>query len=139
MIGPAGLLGGIKHSFDIGGAGILPYNKYPFKIGLAGLIGGFWISFDIGPAWLLGYKGYSFMIGLVGLLGGIKYFFIIGPAGLLGGYIRVIHSWHFWSIFATARLGFHFLFIFHLFGSVPRGKNAFLLHFSKFSFPGCSR
>ena len=32
MIGVAGLLGGIKHSFDIGGAGILPYNKYPFKI-----------------------------------------------------------------------------------------------------------
>ena len=29
--------------------------------------------------------------------------------------IRVIHSWHFWSIFATARLGFHFLFIFHSF------------------------
>ena len=40
----AGLLGGIKHSLDIGGARILPYNKYPFKIGPAGLllfVGGF--------------------------------------------------------------------------------------------------
>ena len=41
MIGAAGLLGGIKQSFDIGGARILPYNKYPFKIGPAGLLGGF--------------------------------------------------------------------------------------------------
>ena len=76
--------------------------------------------------------------------------------------IRVVHSWHFWPIFQPFSISFFFSIFLkfetenernmntkwnpnvaftkmdlkndYLFGSLPDGKNAFLLHFSNISF-----